>query len=293
MVRDRLQLAASAFDDRLDPATFHAAASREEALARLEWLLAERQRCALVVADPGVGKSHLAATAARRLGGMGAETAVLSLRGLPEGEWLDLLLDRLPLDPATRSEPVRPWLKLENRLRENTLMERPTVLIFDDLDEAPADAVDGIGRLVAAGEPRFAAACVVATATPAGLARIPDVIRRCSAVRVDLPPWTGAEVSAYVAGALGRVGADPESFSEAAIATLARFAGGVPRVACRLARLAAVAAAGEELDRVEAATVERAWRELVPADGIPATGDDGEPSADAAATVRPVRRLWG
>ena len=54
---------------------------------------------------------------------------------------LDLLLARLPLDPASRGEAARPWLKLENRLRENTLMERPTVLIFDDIDSAPADAV--------------------------------------------------------------------------------------------------------------------------------------------------------
>ena len=166
MVRDRLILAAAAFDGGLDPAAFHAAPSHEEALARIEWLLEKRQRCGLVVADPGMGKSHLAATAARRLGGLGAETVVLSLRGLPEGEWLDLLLARLPLDPASRGEAVRPWLKLENRLRENTLMERPTVLVFDDLDHAPADAVDGVARLVAAGEPRFASTCVIAMTTP-------------------------------------------------------------------------------------------------------------------------------
>jgi hypothetical protein len=108
-------LAAAAFDGGLDPAAFHTAPSHEEALARIEWLLDKRQRCGLVVADPGMGKSHLAAAAARRLGGLGAETAVLSLRGLPEGEWLDLLLARLPLDPASRGEVIRPWLKLENR----------------------------------------------------------------------------------------------------------------------------------------------------------------------------------
>jgi type II secretory pathway predicted ATPase ExeA len=193
-------LAAAAFDGGLDPAAFHTAPSHEEALARIEWLLDKRQRCGLVVADPGMGKSHLAAAAARRLGGLGAETAVLSLRGLPEGEWLDLLLARLPLDPASRGEVIRPWLKLENRLRENTLMERPTVLVFDDLDHAPADAVDGVARLVAAGEPRFASTCVIATTTPAGIASIPDAIRHRSAVRIDLPPWTIDDVAAHMSG---------------------------------------------------------------------------------------------
>lgn len=259
-------MAASAFDGRLEPATFHRSPSRDEALARLEWLLAGRQRCGLIVAESGFGKSHLAAAAARRLGGQGAETAVLSLRGLPDGNWLDLLLARLPLDPASRAEATRPWLALENRLRENTLLERPTVLIVDDLDLAPADAVDGVARLVAAGESRFATTCIVATTTPAGLAAIPDGIRQRSAVRIDLPPWTADDVAAFIAFALERAGADADCFSMPAIETLARFAAGSPRVATRLARLAAVAAAGEGLDQVDAGTVERAWRELMPDD---------------------------
>ena len=294
MVCDRLVLAAAAFDGHLDPAAFHPAPSREEALARIEWLIDKGQRCGLVVADAGMGKSHLAAAAARRLGGLGAETAVLSLRGLPDGEWLDLLLARLPLDPASRSEAVRPWLKLENRLRENTLMERPTVLLFDDLDHAPADAVDGIARLVAAGEPRFATTCVVATTTPAGLAAVPEAIRHRSAVRIDLPPWTTAEVAAHMAAALDRVGADADCFSPAAVETLARFAAGVPRTACHLARLAALAAAGEGLDRVEAGTIERAWRELVPGDEPhAAAGHAMAPATTTASPIRVVRQLWG
>ena len=293
MVRDRLMLAAAAFDGGLDPAAFHTAPSHEDALARIEWLLDKRQRCGLVVADPGMGKSHLAAAAARRLGGLGAETAVLSLRGLPEGEWLDLLLARLPLDPASRGEVIRPWLKLENRLRENTLMERPTVLVFDDLDHAPADAVDGVARLVAAGEPRFASTCVIATTTPAGIASIPDAIRHRSAVRIDLPPWTIDDVAAHMISALNRVGADHDCFSRAAVETLARFALGVPRTASHLARLAAVAAAGEGQERVEAATVERAWRELVPGDDSPHAAVGREAAPAAPSTVRAVRQLWG
>ena len=297
MVRDRLHPAAAAFDGAIDPAGFHAGPAQEEALARLEWLLAERQRCGLVVAEPGMGKSHLAAMAARRLGGLGAEVAVLSLHGLPDGEWLDLLLARLPLDPATRAEPIRSWLKLENRLRENTLMERPTVLVFDDVDRGPADAIDGIARLAAAGEPRFASTVVVAMATPAGLFRVPDAIRSRAAVRIDLPAWSDADVAAYVAAALRRAAADDDSFSEAAVATLARFSQGVPRVVCRLARLSAAAAAGEALAQVDAATVERAWRELMPADHDSSQPvHSAETSLEASSDrpqVRSVRRLWG
>jgi type II secretory pathway predicted ATPase ExeA len=86
MVRDFWQLDAAPFDGSLEPASFYTGAAQEEALARLEWLVDERQRFALVVGAEGHGKSHLAAMAVRRLGGLGAETAILSLGGLSPGE---------------------------------------------------------------------------------------------------------------------------------------------------------------------------------------------------------------
>jgi hypothetical protein len=60
----------------------------------------------------------------------------------------------------------------------------------------------------------------------------------------------------------------------------------------RLARLAALAAAGEGLDRVDAATVERAWRELLPEEVPVELRAADEPPATRP-TVRAVRRLWG
>ena len=302
MSRDHWKFTGAPFDGGLEPATFHAGGPQEEALARLEWLLEERQRFGLVTAAQGCGKSHLAAMAVRRLGGLGAETALLSLRGLAAGDWIELLLERLPLDPLSRAEPLRPWQKLENRLRENTLMERPTLLVFDDIDEAPADALDGIARLVGAAEPRFARTVVVATATQAGLARVPASIRQRASLRIELTVWSEDDVAAFLTQAISRVGGDPAIFPADSAATLARFAGGVPRKVSQLAQLTLAAAAGDGLDRVDAATVERAWRELslaaageirdavVPDDD--ATESDGD-SAPSQPRVRVVRRLWG
>jgi MSHA biogenesis protein MshM len=290
MVRDRLTFTDPPFTGSLEPESFYCGAAQEEALARLEWVVEERQRSCLMVGDAGTGKSHFAAVAARRLGGLGAEVAVLSLRGLPAGDWLDLLLERLPLDPLSRAEPLRAWQKLENRLRENRLMERPTALIFDDVDLGPADAVEGIERLVAAVEPRFARTLVVATASATGLAAVPAAVRHRAAVRIELTPWSEADVAAFLGHELRRVGGGDDSFSPEAVATLARFAGGVPRTVVTLARLALVAAAGDGADRVDAATVERVWRELAP------TSHD-ESAAASAAPAAPrfqvVRRLWG
>jgi type II secretory pathway predicted ATPase ExeA len=295
MVRDRLTFTDPPFTGSLEPESFYCGAAQEESLARLEWVVEERQRSCLVLGDAGMGKSHLAAVAARRLGGLGAEVAVLSLRGLPTGDWLDLLLERLPLDPPSRAEPLRAWQKLENRLRENTLMERPTALVFDDVDLGPADAVEGIERLVAAVEPRFARTLVVATASPAGLAAVPAAVRHRAAVRIELMPWGEADVAAFLDHELRRVGGGDDTFSPEAVATLARFAGGVPRTVVTLARLALVAAAGDGATRVDAATVERVWRELAPTWNDERLHDESAAASAAPAAPRfqVVRRLWG
>jgi len=297
MVRDHFPSApyqSLAFAGGLEPAAYYCGPAEDEALARLEWLVAERQRCGLVVADSGMGKSHLVVTAARRLGGLAAEVAVLSLAGLPEGDWTDLLLARLPLDTASRSEPLRSWLKLENRLRENTLMGRPTVLIFDDLDCAPADAREGVARLASAGEPGFATTVVVATATPAGLRLVPEAVRQRAAVRIDLPGWSSADVAAYLATELQRGGLSPELFRPAAAPTIQRFARGIPRDVRRLAHLALTVAVGEGLTSIDAVTIEQVWRELAPAGVLNPPAAGPEPADQrAAAQVQPVRRLWG
>ncbi len=295
MVRETDAFSAAPFAGPADPAGFHRGPAQEEALARLEWLVTERQRCGLVVADSGMGKSHLTLAAARRLGGLGAEVTVLSLAGLPDGEWIDLLVDRLPLDSASRAEAVRPWLKLENHLRENTLLGRPTVLLFDDIDEAPADAQAGIARLVASAEPRFATTVIVGTAKPAGLVRVPDALRHRAAVRIDLPAWQSEDVAAYLAESLARAGHAPHLFTAAAAATIQRFATGVPEVIRRLAHLSLAAADAGGLDCVDAATVEHVWRELSPreVDAADGAAELTPESSEPTTRVRVVRRLWG
>jgi len=293
MVRDLDASALPPFSGTLEPGNFFAGPAQEEALARLEWLVTERQRCGLVVAEAGMGKSHLAVMAARRLGGLAAELAVLSLTGLAEGEWLELLLDRIPLDAASRGEALRPWLKLENRLRENTLLGRATVLVFDDIDRGPADARDGVARLVAAAEPRFGTATIVATARPEGLALVPDAIRRRAAVRIDLPAWNEADVAAYLTEALAHAARPAEMFSPAAAATICRFAEGTPEVIRRLAHLALAAADAEGNSRVEAATIEHVWRELSPPEADEGGTEAAPEDLASGPRFRAVRRFWG
>ena len=242
-----------------------------------------------------MGKSHLAIAAARWLGGLGAEVTVLSLAGLPEGEWIDLLLDRLPLDAASREESIKPWIKLENHLRENAILGRPVVLVFDDIDRAPADAQAGIGRIAASAEARFATSVIVATARPEGLPQVPEAVRQRAAVRIDLAPWSEDDVVEYLADNLTRAGLDRKVFSFSAAATIQRFATGMPEIIRRLAHLSLAAAEAAGLARVDAATVEAVWRELSPqgAEPTPAKAVKEASADQSPPPVRVVRRLWG
>jgi type II secretory pathway predicted ATPase ExeA len=218
-------MSSATFGTTLEPATFYMGAAQEEALARLEWLLEQRQRLGLVVAAGGLGKSHLAAMAVRRLGGLGAEAVLVPLRGIGDGNWLEMLLDRMPLDPASRAEPRHAWQKLDDRLRENTLMERTTALVCDDIDHAPADAVEGILRLIASPEPRHSRVLVVATVRPEGLARLPDDLVRRSVVRIELEPWSSEAVANFLDLSVRRDGI-AAVFSPDAAETIARLSGG-------------------------------------------------------------------
>lgn len=286
---------ATAFSGAPDPANFFAGPPQEEALARLEWLATEGQRCGLIVGATGCGKSHLVVTAARRFAGLGAEVAVLSLRGLTADDWLEMLLERLPLEPESRQEPLRPWQKLEDRLRENTLLERTTALVFDDIDAAPAEVVDGITRLATAAEPRFARTLVVATTTPEGLAPLPATLRHRAAVRIEMAPWTTDLTAAYLDHEHARLGGPAAWFTSEAAATLTRCAAGVPREIVALARLSLAAATAGDASAVDAGTVERAWRELSTSwEQAPPIDAAAMPGPDAARPqVQVVRRLWG
>lgn len=295
MVRDTSPSATAPFSGTPEPASFFRGPAQEESLARLEWLAVERQRCGLVVGASGLGKSHLVAMAARRLAGLGAEVAVLSLRGLAASDWLAMLLDRLPLDPASRDEGLRPWQMLEQRLRENALLERTTALLFDDIDAAPDEVVDGVARLATAAEPRYSRTLVVATTDPEGCARLPEHLRRRAVVRIELVRWTADLTAAYIAGELARHGLAPDLFTPEAAGTITRCAGGVPRDIVALARLALAAAAGDGSRAVDAGTVERAWRELSTSwdEAPPAVAAPAHADGTAPPQVRVVRRLWG
>jgi len=176
-------------------------------------------------------------------------------------------------------------------------MERPTVILVDDIDHAPADAVAGIERLINSAEPRFSWTTVVGTATASSVENIPHALRNQAAMRVHLDPWDTDDVYTFLSTAITRVGGDPTIIPSATADTIARFAGGLPRLVSRLTHLSLAAAAGDGLSQLDSSTVERVWRELYPVN----TPHDSITRSDSAhdvglarpgGRVRAVRKLF-
>jgi hypothetical protein len=127
-------------------------------------------------------------------------------------------------------------------------------------------------------------------------------------VRIELEPWSSEAVANFLDLSVRRNGI-AAVFSPDAAETIARLSGGVPRVVCQLAGLAVAAAAGDGSRRIDAATVERSWRELSSAGGACPPVDSHAPEPKGAAEpkrtaterspqvklphVKAVRRLWG
>ena len=175
-------------------------------------------------------------------------------------------------------------------------MERATVILVDDIDHAPADAIAGLERLVTSAEPRFSWTTVVGTATTSSVENIPPTLRNQAAMRVHLDPWDIEDVY-FLSTAITRVGGDPAIIPSATANTIARFAGGLPRLVSRLTHLSLAAAAGDGLSQVDSSTVERVWRELYPVN----TPHDSITRTDSAhdvglerpgGRVRAVRKLF-
>src|SRR5690242_17296210 len=100
------------FGEPLDPAGFYRAATHEEALARLDFLLHERCRLGLLVGERGSGKSiTLAVTAA---GARNKRHAVVAIpcTHLEPAEFLSRIVEVWGVNPDTDWTSSRLWQAL-------------------------------------------------------------------------------------------------------------------------------------------------------------------------------------
>ena len=111
----------SPFPSGLAPRLFYQSPSHEEALARLEFLVEQRQRLGLLLGQSGTGKSLILDRLATNLRHHGAEVANLSLLSVDLHEFLWLLAADLGLNPDRKATPFELSRELDRPHRGKSL----------------------------------------------------------------------------------------------------------------------------------------------------------------------------
>jgi type II secretory pathway predicted ATPase ExeA len=251
------------FTGELDPARYHANPMHEEALARLQFLIDQRRRLGLLTGAGGTGKTLLFSVLANRLEKQNQRCIYLNLTALDPTEFPWILAARLGLNPSEKDLPVRLWRLIADRVAENRYQQIGTVLLLDDADQAPSSLLPSLLRLTQCDLTPAARLSLILCVESEGAAQIGTRLLELTELRIELEPWDQATTASYLAKELGAMGGPVAAFEPRAAERIHQLCAGIPRRINHLADLALAAATGTEQTKVDAATVDAVYDELV------------------------------
>jgi len=241
-----------------DPRFLFMAASHREALDQLR----EQRGLVVLTGEPGTGKTALLLALCEQLD---ADTAAcfvfnttLEFDGIVEFILEDLGIAKPEESPARRLAALKSFLSERERAGQRT------TLIVDEAQHLDAPTLAQLGLLVnldsAAADTRLQ---LLLAGSPELEARLqdPDLrhLRESIAVHCQIRPLDAGEVAQYIHHRLKVAGApDVGLFEEGAIARLARFSRGIPRVINILADHCLLLAYADQKRRVDRRTAGRA-----------------------------------
>ncbi len=260
------------FDRQLDPRRFYNSPTHEEALARLEWLVAQRQRLGLLLGPSGSGKSLVLTKLAESFAAGDAQQVVVkcSLLGLDEQQLLLELAQQFELNPRTNLSVPELWRRVVDRLKEYTYQQLGTVLLLDDATIASGAALTAVCRISELHLAADARLTIVLACDERHLKRLGErLVSRC-ALRIDVEPWDVDDTLGFLEHAITSVQAidgveqaEPAlHFSPAALEKIHALSSGIPRRVSQLAEWAMVAGAGLGLAEIDDETVAAAAEEM-------------------------------
>ncbi|MFM8286796.1 MAG: ExeA family protein [Planctomycetaceae bacterium] len=259
MYLNHWRLAAPPFHNDHDPRSYYPGEPHEECLLRLQFAVEQRPGLALLLGEPGWGKSRLIRELAGRLDARRTPLLTVSTPGWQPAELLAWIAVELGIDPTQVDSRTagcdRIWRELSARLEELDQQQCAPVLVLED--PQPADLVQLWPTLRALlgfapqGHPTLSLLCVGPPELEAQLARFPALHDRLTA-RAVLSAFSAEDTAGYLAHRLRVVadGLDSPSpgwpFSPEALATAHQLSQGSPRRLNRLCDLALLVAFSEE-----------------------------------------------
>ena len=256
-------LSGKPFRNDLDLSCAYMWEAYEEALARMQYFVADGKRFGTLTGPPGVGKSFLLATLARDIRMRGDIVATVPNPSLTPQELLEYILVLYGHDRAGLSK-ARALAVLTQFARENVLQNTRTYLLIDEAQAIrkpyTLDEINLILNLAEGPKPLFS----VIMASEAGLL---ELLNDCPGLKqkieisAQLTPMSPGETRGYIEHRLDLAGGR-DIFAAAAVEKLHQWSGGIARLVNIGADLAMLAAFGEEKKRVDEAAVSSGLEEI-------------------------------
>jgi general secretion pathway protein A len=226
-------LAEKPFQTTPDPHFLYMAPGHREALAQLKYGLEERKGFMLLSGEVGMGKTTLVKSLLERLDSTAAVAYVFNTM-LPFDQIFEYALESFGILKADHS-PAQRLFAFNSFLAERGRAGLQTVLIVDEAQNLTPQTLEQI-RLLSnfetASEKLLQIVLVGQTEIRSKL-ELPELrqLKQRIALRCEIPPLTGNETRDYIRARL-RIAraADLGLFTERALARIAGYTGGIPRL---------------------------------------------------------------
>lgn len=262
MYQTHWDLERSPFPSGLDTRLFYEGDSQRESLARLRFLVGQRRRFGLVLGETGVGKSLLVRYFAEQSRQTEHHLVQIDPLGLSAREFYWRLGVELRASVRVEDDLVRLFRQLSDRLQENVLQRRQTILLLDDLDQAGPDLLSHVQRLLRTDAANAGWLCVLGSVNEQQLGRLSKPLQELIDLRIDLRAWDELDTIGYLQLALLEAGAERPLFDDEALSLLHQRASGIPRMVNRLADYALLTGAQQGVHLITADILHEASESL-------------------------------
>lgn len=239
------------------PPLFYEGESQTEALARLRFVVRGRQN-AMLLGERGVGKSLLARRFADQCRREGGDVAAVNAAGLSPREFLWQVAAQLAVGPAPTDDVPRLFRRLAEYAAAARWRSSAAALLVDDADQAGPDVRAQLLRLLGLRTSAGGWLALVLAASGPTCNRVGEDLLEAIDLRIDLTPWSEAEMTGYVQHALLEAGGEQPVFQDEALSAMFLLTDGLPRRVNRLADHALLGGAAAGLEMIDAGMIEAA-----------------------------------
>lgn len=250
------------FSTKLDSRRFYPGISQEESLSRFHFLVDNHRRLGVLMGASGCGKSMVLEVAAKQFRQQNRQVILQSVKSVQGDEFLWKLAAGLGTNPSIDAPPRMLWRDIDDVVAANRYQRIGTVFLFDDVEEAEADVLASIERLVQSDASDDSRLTVICASDSARVHLLGARLRELCDLRVELDPWNGEEVEQFVRSSLTSAACSPGLFTDDSIRRMTELTEGIPRRLQQLAQLSLVAAAAQDLQEIDESTLEAVHREL-------------------------------